>query len=346
MPLQTPAPTGPADKPALHWQPWLLAQWTRRGPWACLLWPLSWVYGALWTLWRSTFRLGLQTQGHPGVPVLVVGNVVAGGAGKTPTTVAVVRHLQSLGLQVGVVSRGHGRRSRGVQAVALHSQAGDVGDEPLLLKQHTGSPVWVGRDRLAAAMALRQAHPEVQLLVCDDGLQHLRLQRDWELCVMDDRGPGNGWLLPAGPLREPWPRQADWLLYTDGQTRPGAFSARRTLAKEAVNGWGQSRPLADWRGQTVHAFAGIARPERFFAMLQDQGLLLGSRQAWPDHHGFEDWEPPVDDRPVFCTEKDAVKIWADHPDVWAVPLQLEPEPAFWLALEQALQARGLLPQRP
>lgn len=329
----------------MNWRQRLPMLWPQRGLGACLLWPLSLLYGGVWALWRGGHRLGWVRQGHPGVPVLVVGNVVVGGAGKTPTTVAVVQHLQALGLRPGVVSRGHGRhgpRVQAVQAVRADSPAAAVGDEPLLLARQTGAPVWVGRDRLAAARALCQAHPEVQLLVCDDGLQHLGLQRDWELCVMDDRGVGNGWLLPAGPLREPWPRRTDWLLYTDGQARPGAYTAQRELAAEAINGLGQRQPLAQWQGQTVDAVAGIARPDRFFAMLQAQGLTLGHCQAWPDHHPFDAWQPPTPSRPLLCTEKDAVKLWARHPQVWAVPLRLRPEPAFWQALEQALRAHGLL----
>lgn len=316
--------------------------WLQRGPGAWLLWPLSRVYGALMWLRRVAYRRGWRHSGHPGIPVIVVGNVVAGGAGKTPCTIALVHHLQSLGLAVGVVSRGHGRTDRHVRAVLVDSHPAEVGDEPLLIRRSTGAPVWVGASRLEAAQRLRQAHPEVQLLVCDDGLQHLGLQRDLEICVMDERGTGNGWLLPAGPLREPWPRAVDLLLYTDGQARPGAFAARRVLAELAVNGHGQTRALNDFCAQPVDAVAGLARPDAFFAMLRARGLQLARTDALPDHDRFEHWSAPPSGHVLLCTEKDAVKLWHHRPEAWAVPLQLQVQPAFWRALEQWLVTRGLL----
>ena len=185
----------------------LPAIWQSRNWAACLLWPLSLLYGAVW---RSKQRRALRQPAAPlPIPVLVVGNVIAGGAGKTPTTIAVVQHFQSLGVAVGVISRGYGRRSDAPEcmAVAASSAAADVGDEPLLIHRRTAAPVAVCAKRVQAAHALLQQHPQTQLLICDDGLQHLALPRDGEICVMDERGIGNGWLLPAGPLREPWPRK-------------------------------------------------------------------------------------------------------------------------------------------
>ena len=318
--------------------------WLRRGLWACLLLPLSWLYGGLVRVRRLAYRMGWQHSGHPGVPVVVIGNVVAGGAGKTPTTIAVVQHLQAQGWRVGVVSRGHGRTDKLVREVRHDSPALLVGDEPLLIHRRTGAPVWVGSSRLQAAQQLRQACPDVQLLVCDDGLQHLGLQRDLEICLMDERGPGNGWLLPAGPLREPWPRPVDMLLYTDGQAHAGAFTARRALSAQAVNGLGETRPLSAFKGAGVDAVAALAKPQAFFAMLRDQGLTLADTHALPDHDRFEGWTPPATGRPLLCTEKDAVKLWAQHPQAWAVPLQMVPEPAFWQALDHWLTARGLTPK--
>ena len=316
--------------------------WLRRSLGSRLLLPVSWLYGALVGLRRWAYRRGWLGSGHPGVPVIVVGNVVAGGAGKTPTTIALVQHLQTRGLRVGIVSRGHGRTDAQVRAVENDSLADQVGDEPLLMRRRTGAPVWVGASRLEAARQLCQAHPEVQLLVCDDGLQHLGLQRDLEICVMDERGAGNGWLLPAGPLREPWPRPVDLLLYTDGQPRADAFAARRTLASQAVNGAGQTRSLQDLRAAgPVDAVAGLARPQAFFAMLQAQGLALADTYPLPDHDRFEGWTSTRSGRPLLCTEKDAAKLWARQPEAWAVPLQLTPEPAFWQALDAWLRQRGL-----
>lgn len=324
---------------ALH--VWLPRVWLGRGWVAWLLRPLSWLYGALVALRRLAYRQGWRASEHPGIPVIVVGNVVAGGAGKTPTTIALVQHLQARGIAVGVVSRGHGRSDAHTRPVQANSPPADVGDEPLLIHRRTGAPVWVGRSRAQAAAALRRAHPEVRVLVCDDGLQHLALQRDLEICVMDERGPGNGWLLPAGPLREPWPRPIGLLLYTDGVARTGAFAAERQLATEAVNGLGERQPLAAWQGTPVDAVAGLARPEAFFAMLRQAGLSLAETWALPDHDDFAHWRPTRACRPLLCTEKDAVKLWAQQPGAWAVPLQLRPDAGFWHALDDWLRQRGL-----
>lgn len=324
-----------------HLHAWLPSVWLGRGPAAWLLRPLSWLYGALVALRRLTYRRGWRKSHHPGIPVIVVGNVVAGGAGKTPTTIALVQHLQACGIAVGVVSRGHGRVGTEICAVEAGSPPAEVGDEPLLIWQRTGAPVWVGRSRVQAAAALGRAHPEVRVLVCDDGLQHLALQRDLEICVMDERGPGNGWLLPAGPLREPWPRAVDLVLYTDGVARPGAFAAQRQLAPEAVNGHGERQPLAAWQGIPVDAVAGLARPEAFFAMLRQTGLSLADTWPLPDHNDFAHWQPTHSGRPLLCTEKDAAKLWQKQPEAWAVPLQLSPESGFWQALDDWLRQRGL-----
>jgi tetraacyldisaccharide 4'-kinase len=300
------------------------------------------VYGALWALRQQAYRRGWLASGHPGAFIIVVGNVVAGGAGKTPTTVVLVQHLQSLGLRVGVVSRGHGRSAQDIRTVLADSSPTQVGDEPLLIQRHTQTPVWVGASRLDTARQLLQAHPDTQVIVCDDGLQHLALQRDLEICLMDDRDTGNGWMLPAGPLREPWPRLVDLLLYTHGQkTTAGGFVAQRQLADHAVNGLGQRCTLQSLLGQRVDAVAGLARPQAFFDMLQAHQLQLADTYALPDHDSFAQWQVTTSGRPLLCTEKDAVKLWVHQPEAWAVPLQMLPEPAFWQALDAMLRERGL-----
>lgn len=327
----------------------LRAVWRRRGLAAWLLWPLSRLYGALVALRRAAYRLGLWHASHPGLPVIVIGNVVAGGAGKTPVTLAVLQHLQARGWRPGVVSRGYGRRERGLCAVQATSTADEVGDEPLLIHRRSGAPVVVGADRVAAAGELRRLHPEVDVIVSDDGLQHLALARDVEVCVFDERGTGNGWLLPAGPLREPWPRRVDLLLAPEA-VRPSlgtgaapqdtGFTLTRRLAAHAVRADGHRCALADLRGQAVLAVAGIARPEAFFAMLRAQGLQLLAVQGLPDHYDFNSWTSPVDAGvPVVCTEKDAPKLWAHHPAAWAVPLEVAIEPGFFAALDAKLAHR-------
>jgi tetraacyldisaccharide 4'-kinase len=295
------------------------------------------VYGTLVALRRLAYATGVfKTRRVPAL-VIVVGNVVAGGAGKTPVTIALAKHLQAQGFKVGVISRGHGRHTHDTRAVTQASHPLDVGDEPLLIHQATGAPVWVARTRADAAMGLLQAHPEVRVLVCDDGLQHLALARDIEICVMDERGVGNGWLLPAGPLREAWPRSVDALLYTGPKASAmpaDAYHAPRQLADHAVSSNGQHVALQTLThlDAPLHAVAGLARPEAFFEMLRHAGLQLASTTALPDHHDYQNW-PAHPEQVWLCTEKDAAKLWTHEPSALAVPLVVKPETAFWNALD-------------
>ncbi|MBS0291810.1 MAG: tetraacyldisaccharide 4'-kinase, partial [Proteobacteria bacterium] len=241
--------------------------WGRRGPLAVALWPLSLLYRALTALRRTLYRMGLMRRERLPVPVIVVGNVIVGGAGKTPVTVAVVRHLRAAGWRPGVISRGYGRTTNDCREVLPTASAADVGDEPLLIAREAGVPVFVARRRIDAGRALLAAHPATDIIVCDDGLQHLALARDVEICVFNDEGLGNGWLLPAGPLREPWPRAVDLVLHAGPP--PGGpapqFSLSRALAPYAVDASGRQVALAQLRGQALHALAAIARPQDFFA---------------------------------------------------------------------------------
>lgn len=315
--------------------------WQHRGPLARALWPLSLLYGALTALRRALYRAGLLRSQRLPVPVIVVGNVIAGGAGKTPVTLAVVRHLQQAGRRPGVISRGYGRATDDCREALPASTAAEVGDEPLLIARASGAPVFVARQRAQAGRALLAAYPAVDVLVCDDGLQHLALARDVEICVFNDEGTGNGWLLPAGPLREPWPRAVDLVLHA-GAAPGGAapqFALSRQLADHAVNAAGHRLPLAQLRGQPLHALAAIARPQDFFAMLRAQGLAPASEQALPDHYDFNSWEPlPNNGLRLICTEKDAVKLWPTHPEALAVPLAVHIPPAFFAALDARLSS--------
>lgn len=313
--------------------------WASRGPLAWLLWPLSRVYGLLWWLRQRSSH----APEHLPVPVVVVGNVIAGGAGKTPVTLAVVRDLQAHGWTPGVVSRGYGRRSQAIQAVTPESLAGDTGDEPLLIARSTGVPVWVGARRVEAARAMLAARPAVDVIVCDDGLQHRALARDVELVVFDDRGTGNGWLLPAGPLREPWPRPAS------AATEIVVHTTTRRLADRAVNRHGHTVVLDSLAGQHVAALAGIARPEAFFGMLQARGLTLARTLPLPDHAELAAGWPELRQRlhaaPLWlCTEKDAVKLFPllrdGDPEVLAVPLVVELAPEVLAQVRLALSSRS------
>jgi tetraacyldisaccharide 4'-kinase len=283
------------------------------------------------------YRIGLLRSESVNATVIVVGNVVAGGGGKTPLTMAIVEHLKQSGYRVGVVSRGYGRSRQDVREVQPQSEAHEVGDEPLMMKRRCQVPVFVARRRTEAAKALLAAYPATQIVVCDDGLQHYALARDIEICALDARGVGNGRLLPAGPLREPWPRAVDLLIHTSQRTMAMGYSSSRVLASQAVDASGAVTPLHELSALTVNAVAAIAQPQTFFDMLQAQGLRLGRTFALQDHANFEDWAPPSGNTPLLCTEKDAVKLWPRHPHVWAVPLTFTPEPGFWTGLDGRIQ---------
>ena len=305
------------------------------------------------------------------VPVIVVGNVIVGGAGKTPTVIALVALLRSWGFAPGIVSRGHGRA--GADALLLDaSTPGEAatpaafGDEPLLMHRRTGAPVAVARQRREAALALLAAHPEVDVIVADDGLQHHALARDVELVVFDGRGIGNGWPLPAGPLRERasaiWPGGADtpprFILVNGRWPAPPAraLPAPRERCFEARRGLGGALSLADWasgagtsrdalialRGRPLVAAAGIGDPERFFAMIEAEGLTI-ARLPLADHATFDALPWPADSADVIVTEKDAVKLAGrslGRTRVWVVTLDFGLPDALARALRDALPARA------
>jgi tetraacyldisaccharide 4'-kinase len=311
--------------------------------------------GGLVALKQALYRWGVLTPDRLPAPVIVVGNVMVGGVGKTPIVMALVEHLTRQGLHVGVVSRGYGRdaqdrQNHPIREVTPHSLAHQVGDEPLLIHTRCQVPVWIGAQRAKVARALLAAHPDVQVIVSDDGLQHTALARDIELCVFDERGIGNGWLLPAGPLREPWPRSAAatpthrFELNTSAPElafAKQAFSVQRRLSGVAYQANGTQRALQHWQHQPAQALAGIAKPQVFFNMLQAQGVQLANTIPLPDHASTEQLNAalahiqanPTD---VLCTEKDAIKLWPTMHKVWAVPLVVDLPQALLDALQKAL----------
>jgi tetraacyldisaccharide 4'-kinase len=328
-------------------QAFLLKAWQRRGWVACLLWPVSLVYRLLLALTRLSWSCGLRRAVRLPVPVVVVGNVVAGGAGKTPVVRALALHLQQRGVPVGIVSRGFGRGTHDTREVLADSAPHEVGDEPLWLQRECRVPVFVGRRRAEAGAQLLQNHPQVRVLLSDDGLQHHGLARDLELLVFDDRGIGNGWLLPAGPLREPWPREADLVLgvtplpLSDDHS-PRRYLMQRQLSKLISQGGGRTDSLCHWRGKSITAVAGIARPQVFFDMLRSAGLDLKRSIALPDHHPYLEALPVAPDEVLMCTAKDAAKLWVHHPQAWCVALEVTFEPAFWDALDERLKALAII----
>lgn len=328
---------------ARHW-------WRARPTWLCrLLWPLSQLYRVLRVFAAQ------RPAGRLPVPVLVVGNLVVGGAGKTPTVIALAEAFVRAGRRPGVVSRGHGRTGAAPCAVECGGPAAQFGDEPLLIARRSGVPVWVGRDRHAAAQALLAAQPAIDLLIADDGLQHTRLPRDAELVVFDERGAGNGWLLPAGPLREPMPASPGprLVLYTAGRGSTGwpGFLALRTLARAwplaawHANDAVQAQPLADLCGRPLFAAAGLAAPGKFFSMLRDAGLTI-TEHALPDHDPWHTLPWPPGTPEVVVTEKDAVKIdpaRCGATAVWVLPLDLAVPAALVETLLQRLPPRTRAP---
>jgi tetraacyldisaccharide 4'-kinase len=268
------------------------------------------------------------------VPVVVVGNLIVGGAGKTPSVIAVVALLKLHGFRPGVVSRGYGRGSDCVQEVNDTTLPAESGDEPLLLHRRCGVPVMVGRDRVAAARQLLRLHPVVNIIVSDDGLQHQRLARDVQLVVFDERGVGNGWLLPAGPLREPFtrcPPKRTVVIYNATRATtgwPGETVQRSLAGAVLLTDWWAGAPasmpaLHALKDKPVHAAAGMAQPERFFDMLRDAGFTQLKPRSLPDHFDFAALPWPADALDVIVTEKDAVKLQPERVGftrVWVAPL--------------------------
>ncbi|MBC8726208.1 tetraacyldisaccharide 4'-kinase [Paraburkholderia sp. 31.1] len=306
----------------------LSREWQQRGPLAWALTPLACVFGAVAAARRAAFSLSWLKSVRVGVPVVVVGNVTVGGTGKTPTVIALVEALRAAGLTPGIVSRGYGARVSTPTRVTPGSSARVGGDEPLLIARRTGAPVWVCPDRVAAAQALCAAHRDVDVIVSDDGLQHYRLARDVELVVFDHRLGGNGFLLPAGPLREPLSRRRDATLINDPYARtlpawPNTFALQLAPADAwHLDNPALRRPLAQFAGQRVLAAAGIGAPERFFATVRAAGLAPTTR-ALPDHYAFErNPFTDVDADAILITEKDAVKLGAWHDArIWVVPVE-------------------------
>jgi tetraacyldisaccharide 4'-kinase len=313
------------------WQPRLTAL-------TAALLPLEGLYRLLSATHRLSYRLGLLKTERLPVPVVVVGNLIVGGAGKTPTVLALVQALRAAGRQPGVVSRGYGRTGRETLLVDAVTEPAASGDEPLLIHLRGQVAVAVGTDRAAAARQLLAVHPEVDVVVCDDGLQHHRLARDVQWIVFDDRGDGNGHCLPAGPLREPLPRHlpaASQVLYNADRITtalPGHPMHRSLQGLVSLQDWwrGERATPEAWhelRGRTVWAVAGMAHPEKFFSMLRAQGLLLRELPL-PDHHPYHALPWPADAQHVVLTEKDAVKLRpadvaaGSTSRVWVAPLDL------------------------
>lgn len=320
---------------------WLERVWYGGASGGALLIPLGWLFAVIVSLRRYLYRLGAMRSVNPGAPVIIVGNINVGGTGKTPLTLWLAGRLAERGWKPGIVSRGYGGEpGRLPLRVAADSDPARVGDEPLLMARHARCPVFVHPDRVSAARAAVDAGANV--IVADDGLQHYRLARNFEIVVFDsDRGLGNGRCLPAGPLREP-PSRLETVdqVFSQGLSDIDHAIGFALLPDAAINlEDGSTRSLAEFAGQAVYALAGIGNPSRFFRMLRDAGIKV-IEHPLADHAEPSQQElNPPDTLPVFMTEKDAVKCQARagrrH---WYVPVTLRIEASEAARFLEALEA--------
>lgn len=324
--------------------------WYRVRPGHVVLYPLSLGFGAAVALRRALYRAGWLSSERLPAPVVVVGNIAVGGTGKTPLVLWLCEFLQRHGHRPGIITRGYGGSER-LQRVRPDSDPAQAGDEPLLLARRSGLPVFAARDRVAAARALLAADPACSVIISDDGLQHYRMQRDLELAVVDgERRFGNGWLLPAGPLREPVRRldEVSAIVINGSDTdlpnlRTPQFRMRvtgrsfRNLLRPTVQAVG-----SDWEAKTLHAVAGIGNPERFFDTLKTLGLTFRAH-PFPDHFRYtaDDLAFAGEDA-LLMTEKDAVKCAGFARDNWwFLPVEADVDPGFGdLILAQLRAANG------
>ncbi|MGE4659034.1 MAG: tetraacyldisaccharide 4'-kinase [Gammaproteobacteria bacterium] len=291
-----------------------------------LLWPLSWFYRALTGVRRFAFQSGIRAVSNMSVPVIVVGNISVGGTGKTPCVIWLAAELQNRGYTVGVVSRGYGGLSKDwPQWVTPDSDPKLVGDESVLVAMRARCPVMVGPDRVAAAKGLLAEAP-VDVLISDDGLQHYRLGRDFEIAIVDGvRGLGNGFCLPAGPLREPASRlnEVGAVIVNGGDWDYSGVFRAEVVPQRAYQVRGTKEvSLEEFRKRVVHAVAGVGHPQRFFKLLEEAELRVLPHPL-PDHVKLEPTHLSFDDSaPVMITEKDGVKCrYFAHSGVWCVPLE-------------------------
>ena len=317
----------------------LTEYWQDRGPLNTALRPLSALYSSLVTLRRTLYLRGYLQPWRSPVPVIIVGNITAGGSGKTPLVSWLAHYLLEQGYQPGIVSRGYrARNTDWPQLVTPESDPDQYGDEPVMLAEQTGCPVSVGPDRPAAVRALLAAHP-CDIILSDDGLQHYALARDIEIAVIGTQGLGNRLMLPAGPLREPPGRlkSVDIIIHngpTEGQMPPIEPTLEPLHSSTKTT---QPLTLNQYRGQRVHAVAGIAYPERFYARLRAQGLLLKTH-SYPDHHRYSATDLVYPEAlPILMTSKDAVKC-RRYPiqNAWVVQHKIQPDKDFIQQIQQQL----------
>jgi tetraacyldisaccharide 4'-kinase len=303
---------------------WLINSWYRLHPIRWLLWPLSLLYRLIIWCRQALYNVGIFKQYRFPVPVIIVGNITVGGTGKTPFVIWLVKQLKRAGLQPGIISRGYGGKADHYpQLVSPQSDPGIVGDEPIIISRHTGCPMVVSPNRVAASMMLLQ-QSDCNIVIADDGLQHYALGRDIEIVVADgQRLFGNQYCLPAGPLREPLSRlkRIDFMVHNGN---PLADYNMELLQGQAINLADSElkKDLSHFINESVHAIAGIGNPQRFFNQLSEQGLTI-QPHAFFDHHRFVITDLQFDDnKPILMTEKDSVKCQSfANKNMWFIPIE-------------------------
>ncbi len=309
----------------------------------CLLLPLSGLYCLVSSVRRKLYQSNIKKSVAASVPVVVVGNIVVGGSGKTPLLISLCDYVREKGFKPGVVSRGYGGNVHGLKQVSISDTAELVGDEPLMICQQTHVPVVVGADRVAAIAHLL-ANNHCDIVFSDDGLQHYRMRRDFEIAVVDAvRQFGNGFCLPAGPLREPVSRlkQVDLVVY-NGSHENGEDDcsyALQIIHLKKLKG-DETKPLSAFvKKGDIHAMAGIGYPARFFGQLTDSGISI-IEHAFPDHHKYkQDDFSGWDTNCIIMTEKDAVKCrHLALPDAWVASVNAKWSDTLSMQFDSALLA--------
>jgi tetraacyldisaccharide 4'-kinase len=300
--------------------------WVKKGAFFYLvLIPLSWLFAALTALRRWAYRAGVLKSYALPVPVIVVGNINVGGSGKTPAVIWLANQLKQQGYKPAVISRGYGGNATQATSVTPASLTSIVGDEPVLIASRCACPVWVGADRVDAAMELLKMHPECNVIISDDGLQHYRLKRDVEIAIIDNAGLQTAFLLPAGPFREaPWRLNTVDTVVCNGE-KTDACAHQMQLVGEQFYNLADAKIMAttaDFKHKKVTAIAGIGKPERFFEHLRKLGLSFASI-GFADHYAYSAQDlAQIDCDAIIMTEKDAVKCKSfARKNCWVLPVQ-------------------------
>lgn len=314
-----------------------------------LLWPLAVLFGLITGCRRWLYRKGIKSSSRAEAFVIVVGNITAGGNGKTPVVLALVEYLRARGIKVGVLSRGYGGTARAFpHLISPQDPATLVGDEPRLIASRTGVPVVIDPQRARGAAYLAN-HCDCEVIICDDGLQHYALHRDMEIVVMDGRGVGNGHLMPMGPLREkPWRLQTVDMIIANGEVNSQLLTSKTPCFSMTLKGTRfvnvkdlqRERTAADFTDSAITAMAGIGHPQRFFSQLTTLNITPQSTIPFADHYQFTPQDIPAGT--VLMTEKDAVKVGSfAHEDCWFLPVDAMLPDTFYQQLDNRLIKSGI-----